>query len=320
LRKDRRLRRVENRMRYAAIDIGTNAVLLLIIDRKVGFGELRDLSTITRLGEGLVRSGRLIPSAMERTLSALETYRAELDAYQARVAACFGTSALREAENREEFIEMARQRAGLEVRVFSEYEEAFYTYLSVKHDPLIPGNNFVIVDIGGGSTEISRATRERLIDYVSLPVGTVKLTEQFIRHDPPAHEELESLRQFIRNKLPFHEQEEAGTTIVGIAGTMTTLAAMLLGLEKFDKEKIHGLTVPVGELDGWIERLSRMPVRERREVPGMEPGREDLLLQGMILMREIVASFQGKEFAVSTYGARYGVMYDPKFVGDLLLP
>lgn len=295
-------------MNYGAIDIGTNAVLLLIAEKDGGFREVLDLSTITRLGEGLTPNRRLIPAAMERTVKALEKYRDLLDAHQAHLVACFGTSAVREAENRQEFIGMARERAGLDVSVFSEYEEAFYTYLSVKHDPLILGENLAIVDIGGGSTEIARATRERFLDYVSLPVGTVKLTELFIRHDPPLPEELESLRRFVREKLPGQDCEER--TIVGMAGTMTTLAAMILGLEKFDKDRIHGFTVPLAVLDEWIERLARMSVSERKELPGMEPGREDLLLQGMILMREIVASFRGTEFVVSTYGARYGVIYE----------
>ena len=217
-------------MNRGAIDVGTNAVLLLIMDRDRGFREVLDVSTITRLGEGLLRHGRLSPSAMERTVGALVNYRALLDAHDVQEVVCFGTSAVREAENRVEFTEMARERAGMEVKVFSEYEEAFNTYLSVKNDPLIRGENLVIVDIGGGSTEIARATRERFLDYVSLPVGTVKLTEAFIKHDPPLRKELESLSRFVRDKLP--PNEGGGVpTIVGMAGTMTTLAAMIQGLE-----------------------------------------------------------------------------------------
>jgi exopolyphosphatase / guanosine-5'-triphosphate,3'-diphosphate pyrophosphatase len=297
-------------MNYGAIDIGTNAVLLLIADTNGRFREVLDLSTITRLGEGLTRTGRLIPAAMERTVKALEKYRDLLDAHQAHLVACYGTSAVREAENRQEFLTQAKERAGFDVSVFSEYEEAFYTYLSVKHDPRIKGEDLAIVDIGGGSTEIARATRERFLDYVSVPVGTVKLTEMFIEHDPPLREELESLRRFVRDRLP--RQDDGERTIVGMAGTMTTLAAMILGLEKFDKDRIHGFTVPVAVLDEWIGRLGSMPVSERRTLPGMEPGREDLLLQGMILMREIVASFRGTEFVVSTYGARYGIIYEER--------
>lgn len=303
-------------MNYGAIDIGTNAVLLLIADRNAGgLREVLDVSTITRLGEGITREGRLALPAMERTVKALERYRDLLDTHHTKVLACFGTSAVREAKNGTDFVAMARERTGLDIKVFSEYEEAFYTYLSVKHDPLVKGENLVIVDIGGGSTEISRATREHFLDYVSLPVGTVKLTELFIRHDPPLAEELESLRRFVRAQLPARGREDGGpaigaaTTIVGMAGTMTTLTALILGLGTFDKERIHGFTITVSVLDEWIERLGAMSVSERRALPGMEPGREDLLLQGMILMREIVASLQAKDFVVSTYGARYGVMH-----------
>jgi len=295
---------------HGAIDIGTNAVLLLIVDTTDGrFQEILDVSTITRLGEGLLKRGRLSEEAMERTIKALESYRAVLDAHFAELACAFGTAALREAENRDEFIGMARDRAGCDVRVFSEYEEAYYTYLSVKHDPAIPGKDLLIVDIGGGSTELTRGTREGLTDYTSLPMGTVKLTELFVKHDPPTKGELESLVRFVREALrgrgPSGER-----TIVGMAGTMTTLAAMILGVKEFQKELIHGLPISLSTLDEWVGRLAGMSLVERRALPGMESGREDLLLQGLILMREIVAASRADGFIVSTYGARYGVLYE----------
>ena len=297
-------------MTYGAIDIGTNAVLLLIAVEEAGrFREVADLSTITRLGEGLLKTRRLSEEAMGRTIAALEKHRMALDAHHGEIACAFGTSALREAENREEFIEMAHRRTGFDVKVFSEYEEAYYTYLSVNRDPAILGGNLIIVDIGGGSTEITRGTRERFIDYVSLPVGTVKLTEIFVKHDPPARAELEGLARSVSELLPGNGTW-ADCTVVGMAGTMTTLAAMILGLEGFRKERIHGLSISLSTLDEWVGRLSGMSIVERRALPGMEAGREDLLLQGMILMREIVASLCTDSFVVSTYGARYGVLYE----------
>jgi len=295
---------------YGAIDIGTNAVLLLIAVEEAGrFREVADLSTITRLGEGLLKTRRLSEEAMGRTIAALEKYRMALDAHHGEIVCAFGTSALREAENRDEFIEMAHRRTGFDVKVFSEYEEAYYTYLSVNPDPAILGGNLTVVDIGGGSTEITRGTRERFIDYASLPVGTVKLTELFVKHDPPARAELEGLACFVRELLP-GKGTWADCTVVGMAGTMTTLAAMILGLEGFRKERIHGLSISLSTLDEWVGRLSGMSIAERRALPGIEPGREDLLLQGMILMREIVASLGTDSFVVSTYGARYGVLYE----------
>ena len=297
-------------MTYGAIDIGTNAVLLLIAAEEAGrFREVADLSLITRLGEGLLKTRRLSLEAMERTIAALEKYRAVLDAHHGEIVYSFGTSALREAENREEFIEKARQRARFDVKVFSEYEEAYYTYLSVNRDPAISGDDLAIVDIGGGSTEITRGTRERFLDYVSLPVGTVKLTEAYVKHDPPARSELEDLARFVRGLLP-GGRVGGDCTVVGMAGTMTTLAAIVLGLDGFHKERIHGLSIPLATLDEWIGRLSGMSIAQRRALPGMEPGREDLLLQGMILMREIAASLRADSFVVSTYGARYGALYE----------
>lgn len=297
-------------MTYGAIDIGTNAVLLLIAADEAGmFKEIADLSTITRLGEGLIFTHRLSRQAMERTVAALARYRLALQSHHGEIVSAFGTSALREAENREEFIEMAHDRAGFDVKVFSEYEEAYYAYLSVMRDPAIPGGNLVIVDIGGGSTEITRGTKERFVDYVSLPVGTVKLTEAYVKHDPPLRTELEDLARHVRELLPRKVPSE-DCTVVGMAGTMTTLAAIILGLEGFEKGRIHGLPVTLPTLDEWIERMSGMSVARRRALPGMEPGREDLLLQGMILMREIVAWLRSDSFIVSTYGARYGVIYE----------
>ena len=301
--------------RCASIDIGTNAVLLLVVESGEGLEEILDTSTITRLGEGLVSTGRLARPAMERTAAALENYRRVMDGYGVQEAVCFGTSALREAANRDEFLAMARQRAGFDVRVISEREEAYYTYLSVKDDGRIGGSRLLIVDIGGGSTEVTRGDRESFLDYVSIPIGTVKLTERFIKHDPPLPEEMAALAGFVRAeiaaRLPDAGSGRTGDrTIVGMAGTITTLATMILGLTAFDKKRIHGMTVSLPELGAWRERLSGMSTAERQALPGMERGREDLLLQGIVLMEEIVSACGGGGFTVSTAGARYGFIYE----------
>jgi exopolyphosphatase/guanosine-5'-triphosphate,3'-diphosphate pyrophosphatase len=295
-------------MRHGSIDIGTNAVLLLVMESDGQLHELYDTSTITRLGEGLLATGRLTRSAMERTVDALVHYRRVLDGYGVETPDCFGTAALREAANRDEFVEMAWQRAGIRVKVISEYEEAYYTYLSVKDDPLIRGEELLIVDIGGGSTEITTGTRHEFQGYVSLPIGTVKLTERFIRHDPPLAEELAELTGFVRGQVARGASDNR--SIVGMAGTVTTLAAMVLGLDAFDKKKVHGMVVSLATLSEWRVRLFAMTVGERKGLPGMEPGREDLIPQGVLLMEEIVAAFGGTQFTVSTAGARYGVLYE----------
>jgi exopolyphosphatase / guanosine-5'-triphosphate,3'-diphosphate pyrophosphatase len=295
-------------MNLASIDIGTNAVLLFVINTEGQYvREVLDRSLITRLGEGLIKSGRLSADAMERTVQVLGEYREIITNHDARVVRCFGTSALREAENRDEFIDLVRVRLGIDVAVFSEYEEAYYTYLSVKEDPAIEGDDLVIIDIGGGSTEITRGDRSTFGGFISIPMGTVKLTEKFIHHDPPQKDELDHLALFVREKLP-QNSTSGNVTVVGMAGTMTTLAAMVMGLEKFDKQRIHSCPISTQTLEHWIHRLSTMTIARRRLLSGMEPGREDLLLQGMILMREILSSLGANRFLVSTFGARYGVI------------
>jgi exopolyphosphatase / guanosine-5'-triphosphate,3'-diphosphate pyrophosphatase len=296
-------------MNLATIDIGTNAVLLLLMNGEGSLQEILDSSTITRLGQGLLQSGHLSSDAMERTTSVLEHYRAVVDRNNGRIVRCFGTSALREAKNRQEFIELARSRTGIDVEVFSEYEEAYYTYLSVRDDEAIAGENLVIVDIGGGSTEITKGNREEFRGFVSYPIGTIKLTERFIRHNPPTAKELDELASFIRKELQ-QERPVDQATIVGMAGTMTTLAAMVQGLNQFDRKRIHAFPISALVLNAWIEKLAGMTTEERKSLPGMEPGREDLLLQGMILMREILDALGVGSFLVSTYGARYGVIFE----------
>ena len=302
-------------MRCASIDVGTNTVLLLVMEPNGRLEELHDAATITRLGEGLLGSGRLIRPAMERTVKALESYRRILDELGAETVDCFGTSALREAENRDEFLEMAQRRAGITVRVLSEYEEAYYTYLSVKDDARIEGEELLIIDIGGGSTELALGDRHRFTGYVSLPIGTVKLTERFIGHDPPLPEEVERLSVFVGEqvgpaRLGLGPGGSGNLSIVGTAGTVTTLAAILLGLEEFDKERIHGMVISLLTLREWRDRLLHMTAPERKCLPGMVSGREDVLPQGVVLMEEIVAAFGCARFTVSTAGARYGVLYE----------
>lgn len=294
-------------MTYASIDIGTNAVLLLIADFTDGIREIIDLSTITRLGEGLIKTGALSSSAMTRTFEALEKYAQIAGEHRVDQVVCYGTSALREARNSREFIERVEGSLGWRLKAISTYEEAYYTYLSVREDPAMAGQGWLIVDIGGGSTEIIRGNNKLFLDYVSLPVGTVKLTDMFIKHDPPLEEENDRLVDFIRSTLTFSCAPHQ--TVIGMAGTMTTFGAVIKGIP-FDKKAIHGMTIPLATFDVWIERAKSMTIAERRQLPGMEPGREDLLFQGLVLMREIMAYCGSSSLIVNTHGARYGILYE----------
>lgn len=266
-----------------------------------------DISTITRLGEGLIKTGELSQAAMSRTLEALEKYAGMVREHNVERVVCYGTSALREARNSREFIERAEKRFGWRIETISAYQEAYYTYLSVKEDAAMAASGWLIVDIGGGSTEVIQASNEDFLKYISLPVGTVKLTDMFVKHDPPLEEENRRMVDFIRSALTF--SCPPGQTVIGMAGTMTTFGAIIKGIP-FDKQAIHGMVIPLTLFDIWIERAKSMTLAERRQLPGMEPGREDLLFQGLILMREIMDYCGSTSLIVNTHGARYGVLYE----------
>ena len=274
-----------------------------------GLQDVLDLATITRLGEGLKETGSISPKAWKRTFSALKGYKETAERHGVDEIYCVGTAALREASNSKAFVETVREELGIPVTVITGRDEAYYTYLSVKQDRFFGTDRFIVVDIGGGSTEIIEGDREGFHDFVSLPVGSVKLTEMFIRSDPPAKDELMRLTRFLGETIsaPF---DGSDATIVGTAGTITNLAGIVLGLETYAKERVHGLRICIREIDEVIHGMKAMTVAERGRVRGMERGREDILLQGIILMREIMRYFKAREFVVSANGVRYGVLYD----------
>jgi len=297
-------------MKYASIDVGTNAILLLIAKQDNGISDIIDISSITRLGEGLKKNGCLSNEAITRTFYVLEKYRKIIDENDVSEIFCVGTSALREAENAEIFLEMVREKLKLTVRVISEHDEAYYTYLSVKNDELIKDKNVIIVDIGGGSTEIIKGNSQGFFDFVSLPTGTVKLTEMFVKHDPPLNDELFLLKAYSKDlllKLPF---DGCGSTLAGAGGTITNLSAILLGLEVFDKDIIHTSVITLNEIDKLIDLMKNMYTSERKAIKGMEKGREDIFLQGIMFLREIMVYFGFKNLIVSAKGVRYGVIYE----------
>jgi exopolyphosphatase / guanosine-5'-triphosphate,3'-diphosphate pyrophosphatase len=297
-------------MRYASIDVGTNTALMLIADVNGShISDILDLSSMTRLGEGLKERGHLSGEAMDRTFRILEGYGRLIEQNHVEEVLCVGTSALREAANSDVFLRMVQERLQMTIRVITEGDEAFYTYLSVREDRLIRSGTAIIVDIGGGSTEVIKGNDSRLIDFVSLPVGTVKLTEMFVRHDPPRKEELSALVDHVKGLFEF-PSGQPGDILIGTGGTITNLASIVLGLETFEANRIHGLKVGLAQIEDLIGLMGTMNSHGRRGIKGMEMGREDLILQGLILLREIMLYLGKVEIDVSTRGVRYGVLYD----------
>jgi exopolyphosphatase/guanosine-5'-triphosphate,3'-diphosphate pyrophosphatase len=294
-------------MKYASIDIGTNTVLLMIAEIKERIEEIYDTATITRLGQGLKQAGNLSSEAMGRTLNALRDYRVIADKNQVEEILCVGTAALREAKNRDTFLELVSKQLSFSIRVISEHDEAFYTYLSVRQNFTDETEGVIVIDIGGGSTEIIYGDRENFIDFISLPVGSVKLTEMFIKHDPPLDDEIKLLRDFIKSilRLPFGKGIQA---VIGTAGTVTNLGSISIGLCQWDKKQVHGLRLNIRRIDYVVDHLIAKTASERSKLPGMEKGREDIIPQGIILLQEIMKYLGVEELIIDANGVRHGIL------------
>jgi exopolyphosphatase / guanosine-5'-triphosphate,3'-diphosphate pyrophosphatase len=294
-------------MKYASIDIGTNTVLLMIAEITERIEEIYDTATITRLGEGLKQTGNLSTEAMERTLNALRFYKMIADKNQVKEILCVGTASLREAKNRDTFLELVNKELSSPVRVISEHDEAFYTYLSVRQNLPDKTEGVIIVDIGGGSTEIIYGDKNNFIDFISLPVGSVKLSEMFIKHDPPLNDEMRLLRDYIRSilNLPFGKGIQS---VIGTAGTVTTLGSLAIGLCQWDKKQIHGLKLSLQRIDDVVDHLTAKTASERSKLPGIEKGREDIIPQGIILLQEIMKHLGARELMIDGNGVRHGML------------
>jgi exopolyphosphatase/guanosine-5'-triphosphate,3'-diphosphate pyrophosphatase len=300
-------------VRLASADIGSNTIRVLIGEvagSRVTPYEYR--RTITRLARGMDRTGRLDDRAMENTLKALALYSEAIRASGAVRTRAVGTSALREAENSGEFLSSIKRLTGLEVEVISGKEESELTALGVVS--AVPGaENSLIVDIGGGSTEVMLHSSGVPAMSATYPVGVVKLLERHIMSDPPSAEGLRSLEEECRGfssrvREEFGHRMDSGTVLIGTAGTMTTLAAMDLGLEAYSRERIHQHEIPLERLRSAAAKLASMPCAKRALLRGLETERADLIMAGIILTINMMETLGFYKLLVSDSGLLEGLL------------
>jgi exopolyphosphatase / guanosine-5'-triphosphate,3'-diphosphate pyrophosphatase len=276
-------------MRVAAIDLGTNTTRLLVGDVVDGrVAPLVRRSTITRLGEGVDARRRLLPFPIARVRNCLSDYRRELEALGAERALLVATSAVRDAENGEAFLGEIEWSYGFTTRLLSGDDEADLTLRGVGE--LEPGT--VVVDVGGGSTELVSSTQR-----VTTNLGSVRLTERFLDADPPTAWELAEVRDAIRAVLAEHEVSAIDG--VGVAGTVTSLAALDLGLVEYDSDRVHGHRLTAAAVQTQLDRLAALPLAERRDVPGLEPERAPVIVAGAAILLEAIRYLGLQEIAVS---------------------
>ena len=292
--------------RLGAIDIGTNSVRLLVADVD-GAGADAAMHTIdrrmriTRLGQDVDEARRLRPEAIDRTLAALREYRGALDDLGARRVRATATSAARDAANRDDFFGPAGDVLGIEPELISGNEEANLSFVGATAGLSEPAP-YLVVDIGGGSTEFIVGTREP-DGLISVDMGSVRLTEQYLASDPPAPEELSAAKSIVRDHLADVEREiptvlDAGT-LVGVGGTITTVAAIELGLPDYDPDKINHLRLTKAAAEDVFRTLATETAEQRRHNPGLDPGRVDVIVAGALELVTIMRAYGFDEVLVS---------------------
>ncbi len=300
--------------RFAAIDIGTNTILLLIAElgEDGTFRLLDDRAEITRLGEGVDRTRQIGSEGERRSVRVLKGYLERCKNLAVEEIVAVGTSALRDAHNAEDFKARLKQELGWDLRVLSGEEEAAYSYLAVQRGLALEGKEVLVVDVGGGSTEFIWGRGGVLHRSISLNLGSVRLTERFLISDPVREEECARLAMTIDRELePLRVDwtiEGRFQTMVGIAGTFTTLVAIEKGLRQYSHSEVHGSLLYRAEVLRQIQLFKTKTIAERREIPGLEPKRADVILAGAMLIERIMALFRVDQVTVSDQGIRYGLL------------
>ena len=280
--------------RVAAVDLGTNSTRLLVAD--VNSGQIHDVvrqTRVTRLGEGVDARRRLLPLPIARVRNVLTDFRKTIEQLGTERVLAIATSAIRDADNGEAFLGEIEWSYGFATRLLTGHDEALLTYRGVTSDRPV-GEGTVIVDLGGGSTELVAANANSLRWHDSLDIGSVRLTERFLHSDPPTDEELEAcahaVRALLAERVPDDVRASASSAI-GVAGTITSLAALDLALDEYDRERVHGHVLTLGALERQLEWLASIPVEERRRIRPLDPERAPVIVAGVVIVREVVDFF-----------------------------
>ena len=309
-------------MRIGALDVGTNTVLMLVAETTPDGGARRviDLARITRLGQGVDQSHRLDPAAALRTLDTIAEFVEQARAAGAEKIVTAGTATLRDAADGESLIRRVRERTGIELEIVSGETEAWLSYLAVVRGlRLDPSRRLLIIDIGGGSTEFIRAGGNATefistesgvkLQMASLQIGSVRLTERILHHDPPTTREAADLRLAIDAELTGLGWKFDADLLVGIAGTVTTVCAIALQMDTYDPDRAHGYELSRDDVERVLALLGSMPLAARRKLKGLDPARADVIFAGTAILERVMSEADVNSVTVSDQGVRWGLVW-----------
>ena len=302
--------------RIAVVDLGTNSTRLLVAE-VTGSGQLEELerrTVVTRLGEGVDSTGRLHPDAIERVFDTLEEFKQLIEQHGAESTIGVGTSAVRDAQNGEQFRSQLSERFGIEARTISGAEESKLAFLGATSARPAGGEPILMLDIGGGSTEfVVGVPGSAPAFHVSTRAGSVRQTERHLRSDPPGEQELAAVAgevaAIIEAEVPRQIRRDAAVGIA-VAGTATTLAAIDQELEPYDPSRVHGYRLDRYAVEEILSHLAKIPLEARREITGLHPDRAPTIVAGAIILREAMRAFDFDWMETSESDILHGAALD----------
>lgn len=301
--------------RIAVIDLGTNTCKLLIAESdSTGLTAVVEETRFVRLGEKVDATGELTPAAMDRTAGVFEEYKGIIDANDCQEVRCVGTSAFRDAENRQVLNDRLTHSTGLSVEALSGGDEARFVAKAVQNSFPVTEGRRAIVDVGGGSTEIMIENNGALERFISLNIGAVRLTERLLKSDPPTADEIRSAQIPIIEAFKLIIAGDPVVKMVSVGGTATTFITMAEGMETYDHQRVHGSTITRETLMAQMRRCASAPLAERTQIVGLHPKRAEIIIAGGLIQVSLMAFFHMSEILVSDRGLRWGI------AAEILLP
>jgi len=297
---------------YAAIDVGSNQVLMYIVTLDNGkiSGEVLDRGVFTRLGENVTEKGLLEHDAMNRTLSALKSFKKLIDENNVQSVVAVGTAALRQSKNSKDFLDQIKKDTGISITIISGEEEARLAFLAVSRSLDLGKSDAVILDIGGASTEFIYSRGNDIIDLFSLNTGALILTEKYLKSDPVKDTELSAMEQRLGRYLKRICHPFKNPMLAGIGGTMSTVGAIKHQIEKYDPEIVHGTKVGINEINTLSLSLKSKTINERKKIIGLQPERAGLILAGTVILRAVMKILCIDTIVISDKGLRHALIYD----------
>jgi exopolyphosphatase / guanosine-5'-triphosphate,3'-diphosphate pyrophosphatase len=310
-------------MRKTVIDIGTNTMLMLIADydeTNLQIKTLDDIQRVPRLGKGVDSNRNILPESIEKAVNILSEYKKISNSNNSASITATATSFIRDSNNKNEFIEKIQTETGIRIEILSGPDEARWTFWGGVYDRLQNNSSDQVttIDIGGGSTEISTASgfpnnlnKTILLGHQikgkSLDVGSVRLNEKFLNCHPPAFSHIAGAEMFINEHLDLFDYDVKGSNLIGVAGTITTLGAIKLDLNRFIAEKVDGLVLSIDDIERILNRLSTMKLEEIYSIGNYMEGRADIIIPGTLILKCFMNKFGFEKILVSTKGLRYGI-------------